>query len=90
MAADSRFPTTGTPSASAPEARIVTPAGSTIEAEGPGGYLVCDAEHHCTHVDNLWQAQQLVQGLLPASQAAGEVSRPHRVLGAAVLVALPC
>jgi hypothetical protein len=40
---------------------MVTPAGSTIEAEGPGGYLVCDAEHHCTHVDNLWQAQQLVQ-----------------------------
>lgn len=61
MAADSRFPTTGTPSASAPEAPIVTPAGSTIEAEGPGGYLVCDAERHCTHVDNLWQAQQLVQ-----------------------------
>jgi hypothetical protein len=61
MAAESRTPSIGTPPASAPEARIVTPAGSTIEAEGPAGYLVCDAEHHCTHVDNLWQAQQLVQ-----------------------------
>ncbi|MFN9636365.1 MAG: hypothetical protein ACK55D_06610 [Synechococcaceae cyanobacterium] len=40
---------------------IVTPAGSTIEAEGQGGYRVCDAAHHCTHVATLWQAQQLVQ-----------------------------
>jgi hypothetical protein len=40
---------------------IVTPAGSTIEAEQRGGYQVCDREHHCTHADNLWQAQQLVQ-----------------------------
>ena len=61
MAADPRFPPTDSPGVAAPQARIITPAGSTIEAEGPGGYRVCDAEHHCTHVDNLWQAQQLVQ-----------------------------
>jgi hypothetical protein len=40
---------------------IVTPAGSTIEPEQEGGYRVCDRDHHCSHADNLWQAQQLVQ-----------------------------
>lgn len=44
-----------------PATRIVTPAGSTIEPELQGGYRVCDAAQHCTHADNLWQAQQLVQ-----------------------------
>jgi hypothetical protein len=40
---------------------IVTPAGSTIEPEREGGYWVCDRDHHCSHADSLWQAQQLVQ-----------------------------
>ena len=61
MDAVSRIPSPGRPAAPLQEERIVTPAGSTIEAEGPDGYRVCDSEHHCTHVDNLWQAQQLVQ-----------------------------
>jgi hypothetical protein len=42
-------------------APIVTPAGSTIEPERQGGYWVCDRDHHCSHADSLWQAQQLVQ-----------------------------
>lgn len=61
MAPDPRFPPIDSPAASAQPARIVTPAGSTIEPEGAAGYRVCDADHHCTTVDNLWQAQQLVQ-----------------------------
>jgi hypothetical protein len=47
--------------ATAGSAPIVTPAGSTIEPEQEGGYWVCDRDHHCSHADNLWQAQQLVQ-----------------------------
>ena len=40
---------------------IHTPAGSTIEPTGEGGYQICDRDHHCLRVDNLWEAQQLVQ-----------------------------
>jgi hypothetical protein len=59
--ADPARPRNGPAAAAALSPVIVTPAGSTIEAEQRGGYRVCDREHHCTHADNLWQAQQLVQ-----------------------------
>ena len=41
--------------------RITTPAGSTIEPSSDGTYRVCDARSPCRRVDNLWEAQQLVQ-----------------------------
>lgn len=41
--------------------RITTPAGSTIEASPEGGYRICDRQHHCRQVGDLWAAQQLVQ-----------------------------
>ena len=40
---------------------IITPAGSTIEPVDGGGYTVCDAGRHCRRVDNLWEAQQMIQ-----------------------------
>lgn len=70
MAADDRHPAHRHPEPRSPHPSppdpagppvIVTPAGSTIEPEQRGGYRVCDRDLHCTHVDNLWQAQQLVQ-----------------------------
>jgi hypothetical protein len=54
---------------------IITPAGSTIEPERQGGYRVCDAAHHCTHVANLWQAQQLVQWAEVHHRPPGEFAR---------------
>jgi hypothetical protein len=53
-------PSAASPAGTSP-APIVTPAGSTIEPEQEGGYRVCDRDHHCSHADSLWQAQQLVQ-----------------------------
>ena len=39
-----------------------TPRGSSIERLDSGRYRVCDVDHHCREVDDVWTAFELVHG----------------------------
>ena len=40
-----------------------TPRGSSIERLQPGRYRVCDTDHHCREVEDVWTAFELVREL---------------------------
>jgi hypothetical protein len=40
-----------------------TPRGSSIERLRPGRYRVCDTDHHCREVEDVWTAFELVREL---------------------------
>ena len=40
-----------------------TPRGSSIERLDSGRYRVCDVDHHCREVEDVWTAFELVREL---------------------------
>jgi len=53
-----------------------TPRGSSIERLRPGRYRVCDTDHHCREVEDVWTAFELVRELELDQRSIESISPP--------------
>ena len=60
---------------------ISTPMGSSIEALGHGRYRVCDVASHCTDVEGLWAAGEMVREMGVRHRAPWSVAEGSQGLG---------
>ena len=55
--------------------------GSSIEALGHGRYRVCDGASHCTDVEGLWAAGEMVREMEVRHRAPWSVAEGSQGLG---------
>jgi len=53
-----------------------TPRGSSIERLRPGRNRVCDTDHHCREVEDVWSAFELVRELELHQRSIESISPP--------------
>ncbi len=53
-----------------------TPRGSSIEWLRPGRYRVCDTDHRCREVEDVWTARELVRELELDQRSIESISPP--------------